>query len=44
MFARKQIILAITKDGVPLDHPRLVVPDDKQRSRDVHGVTTIEIK
>jgi len=44
MFARDQIILAITKDGALLDRPRLVVPNDKQRSRDVHDVVSIEIK
>ncbi len=31
-----QVIVALTKDGAPLDAPRLVVPGDAHASRGVH--------
>jgi hypothetical protein len=40
----KQIILAVTKDGMVLDRPRLVVPLDAHASRGVHDVVSVEVK
>jgi hypothetical protein len=39
----KQVILAVSKDGTPLERPRLVVPGDAHASRSVQDVTAIEI-
>ena len=40
----KQVILAVSKNGAPLERPRLVVPGDAHASRDVHDVFSIEVK
>lgn len=40
----KQIILATTKDGVPLSRPCLVVPGDAHAPRSVHDVVSIDVK
>jgi hypothetical protein len=40
----KQVILAVSKDGAPLERPRLVVPGDVHASRSVQDVTAIEIR
>src|SRR5262245_18150570 len=44
-FGNKQVLLAITEDGVPLDDqgPRLVVPGDIRGGRYVTGVTRIRL-
>ena len=40
----KQVIVAIEKDGQPLDAPQLVVPGDAHGSRGVHDVMSIEVR
>jgi DMSO/TMAO reductase YedYZ molybdopterin-dependent catalytic subunit len=46
-FSDKQIILAVLKDGKPLDDKegpyRIVVPDEKRMARWVRQVTTLKI-
>jgi hypothetical protein len=46
-FTDKQIILAFSKDGKPLDAKegpyRIVVPDEKRMARSVRQVTTLKI-
>ena len=42
-FEGKQVILATTMDGKPLDAARVVVPLDKRGGRSVHDVVKIEV-
>ena len=43
-FEGKQIIVATTRDGKPLDAPRLIVPGDAHGGRDVRAVVRIEVR
>lgn len=40
----KQVILAYSENGKPLDAPRLVVPGDAHAARGVHDVTAIVVR
>jgi DMSO/TMAO reductase YedYZ molybdopterin-dependent catalytic subunit len=46
-FAGKTVILALAKNGKPLDRdegPQLIVPGDKRGGRAVHDVVSIEVR
>jgi ABC-type molybdate transport system substrate-binding protein len=43
-FEGKAAILATSRDGKPLAHPRLIVPGDKRLGRSVRDVATIELR
>ena len=42
-FENKQVILAASMDGKPLEHPRIVVPGDKRGGRGVHDLAKIVV-
>ncbi len=43
-FEDKGVILAVSRDGKPLEGPRLVVPGDKRPGRDVRDVVAISVR
>jgi molybdate transport system substrate-binding protein len=43
-FEGKPVLIALTRDGAPLDGPRLAIPGDKRLGRDVRDVVSLMVR